>query len=269
MRILVLGCGPAGLLATHAAAHFPGVEIVIASFRRKSQLHGCQYLHEPIDGIDHGRQQMVSYELHGSIDDYAQKIYGSQPLPVAVSPTLYEGLRPAWDLRAAYDQLWALYEDLIVETYLHPASITEALAYYAPDAVISSVPAELLCQQRGIHSFTSVRCWAIGDAPERGQRVPFTSAPFTVHCDGTKDVSYYRLSNVFGRTTIEWPGSLPKPPITGVVKFEKPLMSTCDCWGERIKRVGRYGRWQKGILSHHAYADAFNYVRVLTEKARS
>jgi hypothetical protein len=81
-----------------------------------------------------------------------------------------------------------------------------------------------------------------------------------VTCDGTNNVGWYRVANVFGKGTMEWPGHLMRPPIEGVVKFTKPISTTCDCWPE-VTRLGRYGKWQKGILSHHVYSDVTNLLR--------
>ena len=78
-----------------------------------------------------------------------------------------------------------------------------------------------------------------------------------VECNGTRDVGWYRKATVFGHTTVEWP-IRRKPPVKGVVTVRKPLSTNCDCWlNDRIPvlRVGRYGKWQKGYLTHHVVAD--------------
>lgn len=249
-RVLVLGCGPSGLIAAYAARRELNAEVKIVSVKRPSQLFGCQYLHEEIPGLSLGGCDMVSYQLRGTTEEYRRKVYGSLTPPV--SPQQYEGDHLAWDLRRGYRQLWEMFEDEVVDAGLTSRDIVPLLGDFMPDVCISSIPAPVLCQSGVGHIFTSVTCWAIGDAPELSQFVPFDVSPFTVLCDGTKDTSWYRASNVFGFTTIEWPGHKKRPPLEGVVAFDKPLGTDCDCLPS-VLRVGRYGRWAKSILSHEAY----------------
>jgi hypothetical protein len=265
VKVLIFGCGPAGLLATHAASQIEGAQVIILSRKQPSPLHGCQYLHEPIPGLT-TYQHEVEYRLRGSVEEYAQKVYGNVRLPALASPQLYAGVRPAWDLRAVYHQLWERYSDLVVSCDLGPSLISMVLGDFEPDVVLSTIPAPVLCQRGEEHQFTSVRCYAIGDAPSVDQVVPFSCEPFTVICDGTREVGYYRVSNVFGHSTIEWPGHRKRPPIEGVVPFDKPLATSCDCW-PRIIRLGRYGSWRKGVLSHHAYSEAYNRLQVISRGA--
>lgn len=249
MKVLVLGCGPAGLLAAHAASYVTD-DIVVVSKKVKSTLYGCQYLHGPIPGLDL-RTASVNYVLEGTLDAYREKQYGARPLPSAVSPAALEGLHPAWDIRQAYDQLWEKYSHLIVDHELDPEEVSDMLHYYLPALTVSSIPAPALCLDMESHAFSSVASWALGDAPELGQVVPVPCPEFTVVCNGSKHVGYHRVSNVFGYKTAEWPAHR-KPPITGVAQFSKPLKTTCTCHSS-VLRVGRYGTWTKGVLSHEAF----------------
>jgi hypothetical protein len=120
--------------------------------------------------------------------------------------------------------------------------------------VVSSIPAKAMCDDRLRHTFNSRQVWAAGDAPERGIMAPISCAPNTVVCSGERDRGWYRISNVFGHTTAEWPIDR-KPPIDTVSAVEKPISTTCNCW-DFADRVGRYGAWRKGYLAHQAYEDA-------------
>jgi hypothetical protein len=263
-RVVVLGCGPAGLLAAHAASHEMRLDVRIISVKEPSKLFGCQYLHEPIPGLFGLTQRSVNYVLRGTPEEYARKVYGDIRVP-SVSPQQFLGERPAWDIRAAYEQLWERYESRIEHGVVWGLDIDGIKQSLSPDAIISSIPADALCNNEIPHSFTKVSCWAIGDAPELGQIVPIPTTPFTVVCDGTSEVGYYRAANVFDHATVEWPGSRKKPPISGVVAFAKPLSTNCDC-NPDVHRVGRNGLWCKGVLAHHAYASTRNHLTAIMNR---
>lgn len=257
MKVLVLGCGPAGLISAYAAQREFGAEVKIVSLPGKSELYGCQYLHEQIPGLS-VPSELVTYRLNGDVEGYRSKVYGSLRVPAPVSPQQYEGTAMAWDIRATYDQLWEMFHEGIEPFGLTPMNIIDVLSDYNPDAVISGVPLPSICQSEQ-HAFSSVPVWAIGDAPEFGQYSPIKCEPFTVVCDGTPNWSWYRAANVFGYQTVEWPGSLRRVPIGGVVKVNKPLSTDCDCF-QAILRVGRMGMWQKGVLAHQAYNATVRYL---------
>jgi hypothetical protein len=250
-KVFVLGCGPAGLISAYAAQREFNADVLIYSIKRKSNLFGCQYLHAPIPGLNEERDgRAVKYRLFGTVEEYREKVYGSLTLPV--SPQQLPGDHMAWDIRSTYDQLWEMFEPSIINFSLRPADVVPLLSAFMPNVCISSVPLPNLCQMGDAHTFQSVKCWAIGDAPELGQHVPVGTAPFTVNCNGESGVGWYRVSNVFGYSTVEWPGHRKKPPYEGVVPFNKPLTTNCDCMPS-VLRVGRFGRWAKGVLSHTAY----------------
>ena len=62
--------------------------------------------------------------------------------------------------------------------------------------------------------------------------------------------TWYRASLIDGHAALE-----STKPFSGAWSGVKPLATTCDCY-RQIKRVGRFGRWQKGVLVHHAFAQA-------------
>lgn len=261
MKILILGSGPAGLLAAHAASFLPDAEVKILSKGKPSELFGCQYLHGPIPGLDL-RTTTVNYTLEGSLADYATKVYGSAARLNTVSPSVLQGAHPAWDIRQAYHQLCERYFSEVEQLDIQPDGVRPMLEYLAPDLTLNTIPLVNLCQRPGEHAFSAQTCWALGDAPERGQYVPTPCPEDTVRCSGDRDHGWYRVSKVFGYRTAEWPGLRPKPPLSGVVPFHKPLATTCDCWEARpgdhpvampIHRLGRYGTWTKGVLSHQAF----------------
>jgi hypothetical protein len=266
-KVYVLGAGPAGMLAAHAAKT-KGYEVLVfskpdlAGNVAKSDLYGCQYLHAAIPGITYSADGVpVKYTLLGSQYGYRDKVYGEK-WHGPVSPDEYgpEGDHYAWDLRAAYDKLFDMYYDLLRPFEFGPAS---ARMMYQDDYVLSTIPAPAVCRDMENHKFASQDIWAMGSGdPMHAQlrALPYVAPDMTVQCNGERDTAWYRAATVFGYSTLEWPGGR-KPPISGVVAVSKPLSTNCRCWmGENSLRLGRFGKWQKGVLVHTAYSEAMEFL---------
>lgn len=271
-RAAVLGCGPAGLFAAHGLIQ-NGWDVTIFSKKRKSHMFGAQYLHAPIPGLtpEDAEAVNIKYVLVGEVDDYREKVYGVNQ--VATSVELLGQEHQAWDIRQAYDAAWELYADRIEDVTLDHSMLGVHKVNAGPPSprniidlarfthVVSSVPLPSLCYQPDAHQFHAVKVWAMGDAPERGQYVPYHPArDNVVECNGERDTGWYRAARVFGYSTVEWPGGR-KPPLPSVAEVTKPLWSDCNCYRDGVfpktfVPVGRYGQWLKGVLTHHAYATA-------------
>lgn len=250
--VYVLGAGPSGLVAAWAAARAGHPIAILSRGAVKSEIHGCQYLHREIPGIGQ-HDTTVRIETRGEAEDYASKVYGPQYQghvsfsDYAGSPTVV-----AYDLREMYDRLWNLFGPEVQAINFNPQTLPYWTTSLGDDAiVISTIPALALCANEE-HLWRSQSVWAIGQTPDSPP--PFTTqSDNTIIYDGTRDSGWYRLSQVFGRTTIEWPfRDGQKPPISGVVRVEKPLGTNCDCH-PGIYRAGRFGEWKKGRLVHHVY----------------
>jgi len=254
-RVAVLGCGPTGLFAVHAFAKLGFPKITIISRRRRSEMFGAQYLHEPIPGLTDGDGHRISYHLWGTPEEYASKVYGGKVEAALTSPVKLPKSHMAYDIRQAYYKAWGLYADRITNLKVHPSMMSDILRNF--DIVVSTIPASQMCADMiGMHQFKSQQVWAVGDAPERGIFCPVNVDPWTVICNGTQERGWYRASNVFGYKTAEWPDGA-KPPIENIAAIEKPIGTNCDCWTDNksFMRAGRYGTWTKGVLSHQAYSE--------------
>lgn len=262
-RVYVLGAGPAGLLAAHAAMSL-GYSVVVFTHPdvdgtpRKSELLGCQYLHDPIPGITgRGERTYVNYNLvGGDADSYRRKVYGTEfSGQVSVDEYGPAEAHPAWDLRAAYDKLWGKWLPVMVPGILTSAT-TPAFVFDRKAFVVSSVPAPALCLRPGEHKFPTQDIWAMGEFG-----LPYYAPRDTVECNGADAPRWYRAATVFGHSTIEWPAGA-RPPVSGVKAVSKPLSTDCDCHvGPRWLRVGRFGTWTKGVLVHTAYANTLEALR--------
>lgn len=264
MKVAILGCGPTGLFVAHAMVQL-GHDITIYSRKRRSEMFGAQYLHKPIPGLTQSKPITVKYQLQGSADGYRNKVYSGQRVD-SVSPESLAGEHNAWDIREAYYKAWELYSREIVDTSgvdeINPRWIRNELAWNNHHVIISTIPLYHLCRDRSSHKFESASILAIGDAPERGVWVPdwFECPESSVLCNGEPDTPWYRQSRIYGYGTVEWPSSakgmytsVPGAPPVEVAIVRKPISTTCDCYANSIVRVGRYGCWQKGYLSHQAY----------------
>lgn len=255
--VWILGCGPAGLFAAEAASQ-KGYPFVILSKKRQSEMFGAQYLHAPIPSLTETGPRTIRYGLMGTVEQYRTKVYGEDYTgPVSAESLL--GDHPGWDIREAYDNAWARWggyveETLITKEWLASGTLDQR------DPVIWSIPLAPFCVSG--HTFASTKVWAVGDAPERGQRCPVEVPEWSVVCNGETSPGWYRAANVFGYRTAEWP-ERNRPPIAGVAEVTKPTFTNCDCWmqGNNVLRVGRYGTWTKGEFSHHAYEKTMAWLR--------
>lgn len=253
MNIAVLGCGPAGLMAAHAAT-VEGHEVDIISEKNKSRIGGAQYLHEPIEGItEEAPDFWLSYVKLGDGPIYAKKVYGHPLAPVSWD-RFRAGEHSAWSMVAAYDRLWSLYGGLISDQHIDSQSVPEIAAEY--DKVISAVPLPVICYNE-THEFRSQEIFL----EEVGQ----TNLDNTVIYSGRFSEPWYRTSNINGESWTEYTKESVQysneiVELGGaVIEGQKPLESTCDCH-PGVARVGRFGRWEKGQLVHNAFKSAVHIV---------
>lgn len=252
-NVLILGCGPSALFAAHAS-ECAGLKPIIVSKKRKSEMFGAQYLHRPIPEVS-GDGFQVSYELKGFAEGYKEKVYGLG-YRGTVSPDELLGEHTGWDIRSAYDELWQHYQDGIENVeFSSPIEVASFLAGVPAAHFVSTIPAVNLCANPN-HGFSATRVWSIGDAPERGVFVPTEKPPTnTVVCSGLREDSWYRKSNILGFNTVEWPTNR-KPPFDGVAEVIKPTGTNCNCLPQ-VHRAGRYGKFQKGVLSHESFYETY------------
>lgn len=263
-KIAVLGCGPAGMFATHAAVGM-GCSVDIFSKPRKSFMRGAQYLHKPIPGLSTDPFK-IDYRLVGSVEGYREKVYGDDP-DIPVSPQSLVGVHDAWDIREAYDNAWSEYghrvRDLDVASFKGFEFLDDIVEKY--DMVISTIPAKVMCYMEERHKFTSEKIWSTDFVKHVGAFEDKLGEPIPdniVICSGEPDDWWYRQSRIQGYENTEFPISR-KPKADKVWEVEKPVSTDCNCWPE-IRRLGRYGAWRKGVLSHEAF---YNVERWLSAVA--
>jgi hypothetical protein len=263
MQISILGCGPSGLVAAHAATRL-GHDVNIFSIKKPSPIYGAQYLHQPIPGLlaSQGDPRMIRYVMQGEPESYLKKVYGAE-WDGTISDDLRDQAHLAWDIRRAYAELWLMYEGLVIDIALpvdHDDRVRAMVNLVATsDMVVNTIPRDKVCVWPARHRFVSTPIWALGDTPERA--VPIPTEEGVILYNGDSEPSWYRTSSMYGYSTVEWPGHLPRPPLPGVARVNKPLSHDCDCF-PGVVHLGRMGRWQNGRLVHHVYADMWEQIKL-------
>lgn len=263
-RIAVLGCGPSGLLAAHAAKKL-GQDVTVLSIPDRSPILGGQYLHVEVPGIT-GEPNTVTYIKIGDTQGYSSKVYGEPDVPCFRFPA---GEYPAWSLTEAYGNLWEIWKDQIVGVAVNPDDIETLCGEY--DLVLSTIPRDILCYRED-HAFMkqSIRVAQGGSllSPHVENVVLYSGRP--------RD-SWYRTSNLFGHHTTEWSNAgielsnvelfdlFDMPPNEDEAHQEialmagfKPLKHDCNCHEEfeNLEWLGRFGQWSHGVLVSDAFEQA-------------
>lgn len=245
-RVVVLGCGPAGLLAAHAAS-LNGADVRIYSIKQPSVISGAQFLHEHIPGLTGKPDGDILISKVGSRDGYARKVYGSSDIPVSWDTIDYTS-RPAWSMKKSYDILWDMYGKEIIHYQIMSARDMNWLDELGADLYISSLPAPQMCRNNE-HWFESVPMYI-------HQNIHADIPINTIIYNGISSVSWHRASNLFGHTSFEYGKDPGAPALTGF----KPTAHNCDCHPHWM-RVGRFGRWQRGVLVHHAFKQVMDAMQ--------
>jgi hypothetical protein len=188
---------------------------------------------------------VVNFVKHGNGFGYAGKVYGSGDADSSWD-LFPEGQRPAWSMFKLYNNLWTMYQSSIFNYAIEFGDIP--FIVQDTDLVISTIPANQICLNTS-HEFTSQKIHILDKSIDG-------SLKNTIVYNGSPDDDWYRTSNLFGHGATE----STKPFQDRLVRElgaktsigYKPLGTTCDCYPD-VARIGRFGRWEKGILVHHAY----------------
>lgn len=274
-RVAILGCGPAGLMAAHACA-VSGIPFAILSKGgseqgAKSRLGGAQFLHQSVPGLTSQLPDaIVNYYVVGDAQTYQQKAYrdGPQPSFVSFDKVHHGKTQNAWNLIAAYDQLWQLYGEHVTDATLDGAMVEELLGEF--ELVVSSVPLPAICKAPSDaafgeapngHQFTRQRIMIRPNVCALPERYWQGGVPaMTIFYNGDRGQAWYRSSSLWGHKYTEY-GAGQYPFDDDLIPATKPLSTSCMChidpealpadW--RFLPVGRFGLWRKGVLTHEAF----------------
>ncbi len=251
-RVAILGCGPAGLLAAHAAQlmHMES-DTALFAIKQQSVIQGAQFIHEEIPGLDCGIPVPVMFLKCGTKEGYAEKVYGDALAPCSFD-LLPEGEHQAWPMHEVYSTLWDLYSDGINDKRIYPHDIRPLEQEF--DLVISTIPRMMLCLRR--HSFASQKVYF-------RQRAALRTTGNFIEYNGDPDALHYRSSHLFGHESTEFGEYNNRASILAqLTEGIKPLSTSCTCHPKTLF-VGRFGKWQKGVLVHHAFQEVANALQQL------
>lgn len=247
MRVAVLGCGPAGLLAAHGAT-LAGAEVDIYSIKKPSFIAGAQFMHRaiPQTGVKGSQVQLFK---RGTKEGYAKKVYGDPTYSSSWEAYAQDTL-PCWPMNQVYTRLWERYEDRIKDCKVDD-DVLDNLEYDGYSLLLSTIPAPTLCSKDHIFVGSTHRI-AVYDRTGINQNY--------IIYNGLNTDEWHRSSVLHGTGFLEYGPSAAAPNIAKPVV--KPQTNDCDCRSD-WQRLGRYGKWQRGVLAHHAYEEAFIVVQSL------
>jgi hypothetical protein len=246
MKIAVLGCGPAGLLVAHACAR-AGVAYDVLSRKVPSRIGGAQYLHQAIpDLTSPDPDGEVTFIKWGNAVNYKAKVYGEADVRTSWFD-YHSGTYPVWNMAAAYRWLWEAYQDRILDVSVDWRSLNGICLDY--NYVFSTVPYPALVPLNNPWTFESQVAYIKTEDPGLIEDM-------TIIYNGERATPWYRASCIFGLSSTEWTHDPRNHDSEAqVVVVRKPLRTDCTAW-PHIFKFGRYGRWEKGVLIHHAFEQA-------------
>lgn len=204
-------------------------------------------MHRPIPGLTREEPETaIHFTKEGQREGYARKVYNDEKAPCSWD-MFPEGEQPGWDLHRAYSILWDRYEVRIHDQMIGPAGF-RALAYTYP-LVLSTAPAPAMCTRPLAHMFNTAKIWVrIQTTPHRANEITY---------NGNPTCPWYRASQLFGHIAHEF-----GHPVGDAIEGKKPINTTCDCH-PKVVRLGRFGKWEKGVLTTDAYEEARYAVQQL------
>jgi hypothetical protein len=265
--IVILGAGPAGLLAAHAVALAGGTPVIFSKPSslyhgecEKSPMAGAIYLHKPIPDITSAEPDgEIQFVKVGSREGYALKVYYSR-FAACSWDKFDEGKVPAWALRPVYEDLWDRYKPQMVPMDLNHEVVAELVENFV--SVVNTIPGHQICERKEddttIHSFPRRSIWIEPSASPATHVLKETyHAENVIAYDGVHpEVSArYRASIIFGEESTEY-----VRPQKGAQRGIKITTATdCDCFPE-VTRAGRWGCWRPGVLVHHSFERVWNLM---------
>lgn len=265
-RALIIGAGPAGLLAAHGA-WTAGAEVSILDAHpayRPGTIFSLQYLHEPC-GLELAVRRMLLFyrtterSWPGYDPDRAREAYnrklGRPEGEENSTRFLFNTPVAVWSLKDAYRTLWSMYKGMIREQPVTWSQLIQYCEIY--DVVISTAPLDKLLPDL---------VWPVRTGLIAMGWLPFEVEHNTCVYSLDPDVLWYRATRLDGGMATEF---IRRSDTAGVDIMLRPGWPTVqplrkvkdhrNVIGPRpgnLTLTGRWGSWDPAKLTHDAYKDA-------------
>lgn len=240
-KVAIIGCGPAGLAAAHAAAGLGWELRVFAPEAVKSPLLGPLLLQRPIPGMTktHPDGYIAQRVIGGSIFDYRAKLYGD--VNIAINGDVLEPGYHAWKMDETYDLLWKEYASKITELEVTPESLALMSASGKYELIVNTAPANRFCfKENGCH-FETAKVAIVQECMHYEEDLILFNA-------STRE-RWVRSSRIFGHEVTEY--RVDEAP-EGAQVIRKPIHTNCGCHPQ-VLRTGRFGAWRNETWVDTAY----------------
>jgi hypothetical protein len=263
MKVAVVGCGPAGLAAVHAAAGM-GANVVIFSPGESSPQKGPLILQRPIPAItnDHPDAYIRQIVIGGSILDYRYKLYGD--INISIQGDMLRDGYHCWNHIKAYNRLWNKYMKR-GRTNPYITRIDKELdgdELYTMqnefDLVVNTAPLKNLCYNP-THEFMfkQVEITFGHSYPEQ--------PPDTTIFNAGHEYEWVRSAWLLGNSCTEWLVGTA-PPELNPFTIRKPIRHECNCF-PRVLGTGRFGAWRNETWVDTAYYDTRDAIMSMQRKS--
>lgn len=237
-------------------------DVDIYSKKVKSEIAGAQFMHARTGwycSFTHDFE--VDVIKSGTARGYALNVYGD-----AEAKTSWNSFSPGkmfgWDMKAAYDRLWDRWHTKIEDAEFSHEFVMNLLAMY--DKVISSIPLPILCYDSE-HSFKDQLVHIVHGPAQHSHRGAGDIMYYNGVTPEEGGFDWYRFSQLNNYQSWEHresvrsfeslvEGCLPEQKVTTV---KKAVSTDCECY-DGIVKIGRYGCWDKNILTHHVREQVLN-----------
>lgn len=259
MHVAVIGAGPAGLAAAHAAIGH-GADVMVIAPRKRTPQNGPLLMQRPLPGINtsHPDGTIQQIVINGSILGYRYKLYGD--INIGINGDQLQPSYHAWRHRETYQKLWDMYVDLIEDRMVLPQEMDDLVSEF--DLVVCTANIQSLCMNRsaGLQAYRHHFSFkAVAVTP----RAEYPNQPYnTIIFNAGENDAWVRSSNVFGVTCTEWP--IEHAPADSRI-IQKPISTDCACF-PRVLRTGRFGKFHNETWVDTAYFDVWGALESMKRK---
>lgn len=253
MKVIVIGAGPAGLAAAHAATGLQA-DVTILAPARMTRQEGPLLLQRAIPGIhtDHPDGTIHQFVIGGSILQYRYKLYGD--INIGINGDILVKHYHAWRHKETYEKLWQMYSGMITDYSLTTREMRSI--HREADLVVSTANAKTMCTVGHHFLYKEVGVtpeYSYPDQPDN--TIIFNAAP---------SPAWVRSSRVFGVPVTEWAIGSEHGMPTNARIIRKPISTDCDCY-PNILRTGRFGAWKNEVWIDTAYWDTYGAIVSMTQ----